>query len=74
MKKIKLREKFPYIKFFRDYHEVKWYADTLNEIFATKIKAIEGLMGNGYYGDGYYYGIFYISKKPSKKIIKQLCS
>ena len=51
-----LKVTVPVIMSFRDYHDIDYVLDYLNELFGGKMKAEE--LGC----DGQYYGIFYLKK------------
>ena len=63
---MKLKIKFPFVEAFDDYHDIKDKAEYLNEIFVTKIKYKEIAF------DGFYWGLFYVGKMPSRKTIHKL--
>ena len=64
---MKTKIKFPFVERFQDYHDIKYRAEDLNDIFVSKIKCKEVAF------DGCYYGLFYMGKLPAKQKIRQLC-
>lgn len=62
---MKLKLKFPYLRSFGDYHDIKYHCDDLNDVFVARVKCKEVA-----FHDGKYWGLFYIGKLPSKKQLK----
>jgi hypothetical protein len=58
---------FPVVKEFRDYHDIDAYADDVNDLFDKKIRCEEIC-----FSCGYYWGVFYVGRKPAKAVIDQL--
>ena len=56
----KLKIKFPFVRNFRDYHEIDFFMDDLNKLFQERIRSYE--LGC----DGMYWAVFYIGKRPKK--------
>lgn len=62
----KLKIKFPFVESFNDYHSITYKMDDLNEVLTPKVKSAE----IGF--DGNYWGLFYVGKKPSKKVVDSM--
>ncbi|MDE2022469.1 MAG: hypothetical protein KGI71_06175 [Patescibacteria group bacterium] len=60
---MKTKLKFPFVKAFRDYHEIDAYCYDLNEIFVERISAKQVAFG------GAYWALFYVGRKPSNYMI-----
>lgn len=58
---------FPMVQAFGDYHDIDFYAEDINPLFAETIRCAE--IG---YSAGSYWGVFYVGRKPAKAVIDQL--
>lgn len=70
MTTVKLTATFPAVREFQDYHDLYHYADDLNKLFSSS-KVIR-YNEVGFCDGGCYWGVFYIGRKPSKSVIKEL--
>lgn len=59
---------FPVLESFADYHYIDDHADRLAKMLKRKIGRAE----IGFCENGQYWGIFYVGRKPSKAVIKQM--
>ena len=66
MTTVTLTATFPIVEEFRDYHDIDEFADNLNKVFNKRVRCAEV----GFSGD--YWGVFYVGRKPTKAVIKEL--
>lgn len=62
-----MRLNLPVIIEFRDYHEIKYFCDTLNQITSHPVKCKELSTDSNF-----YMGLYYQKKLPNKKKITSL--
>lgn len=70
MATVTLTATFPAVREFQDYHDIYHYADDLNKLFKnSQVIRNEEV---GFCDGGCYWGVFYVGRKPSKAVIKEL--
>ena len=70
MATVTLTATFPAVREFQDYHDIHHYADDLNKLFNNpKVIRNEEI---AFDAGGCYWGVFYVGRKPSKAVIKEL--
>ena len=60
---------FPVVLDFEDYHEIDHFATQLSKLFKTTIKGEEW---SGQDASGRYWGVFWVGKSPTKKLVQNL--
>ncbi len=67
MATVTLTATFPIVDSFLDYHDIQEFADTLNMVFDKPVRNAELS-----YADGFYWGVFYVGRKPAKAVIDKM--